>query len=881
MKKLLSSLFILSAVFFVVPNDTQAQTTSQVCTNLVRNVNRFSRGADVVALQKFLISSGYLSSEVTGYYGSLTVSAVMKFQRANGISPVNGNVGPLTRAKIKALTCGTTSIVPASNPVTNPVFDKLLLAINDKNQSSGVAYDGNFDLNNDGRVNVTDNSVLNTVINRTASLSIFDTVSSKLIQAVYSRQGNGTTSPSYMRNLDMNNDDWILGEDTVMTRNAFNSVKPASQSVDVTVQRSAISLMPNSVNGDSNGVTAMFELKVKPVGGSLPLPTFDSASITLQEGSSFPTVIITSPASSVTVSGSPSVLAEGAEYIVTYTVSYASTTLRSGTYPVTAKLNTVKFGTLTPVNVNHTTSSVTWSESGEVSTTGNLIALNSATTPPATSLFVPADGLSKISVFDFALKSTSNDSLVKSISIKVQNSTSASSPIVPISFHLYSGNTLLASESYSTTAGKDSIVFSNLSILIGKNNTSTFSVKADIPGNISGGTSLTLSHIATQYVLMNGYSGSANQVINGNTQTFNKQTTPQITLQSSNISTLVGNNGVNASFVLKVKPVGGSLELPRADQAVLSLMSGNKLTVYETKNAGSVMVSGNPSVLAEGAEYVITIGSVHASTSIPSGTNLVSVRLNSVKFGSLNPVTLNYDTSSVSFTKSSTVASVATVKVEGDVNGDGRVTQTDLDLLNSGYGSSRGDAKYLASADFNNDGAINFFDLTFLAQRMGNGVVTTSLVPLGGDCNADNTVNFSDLTRIAQIYGSKLGDSLYHQGCDFNLDGFIDKYDMDILNANYGKSLSASGTVLGATVASSCTVLTQPLQRGSMDIFSDGEVTLLQNYLEKVGYSFADKGVFGPVTEIAVKDWQVKKGILATGIIGPISRAQIESETCN
>ncbi|MBS3903523.1 MAG: peptidoglycan-binding protein [Anaplasmataceae bacterium] len=56
-------------------------------------------GPEVTALQNYLTAKGYYSGPITGYYGSLTESAVKKFQAANGIT-AQGNVGPSTRAAL-------------------------------------------------------------------------------------------------------------------------------------------------------------------------------------------------------------------------------------------------------------------------------------------------------------------------------------------------------------------------------------------------------------------------------------------------------------------------------------------------------------------------------------------------------------------------------------------------------------------------------------------------------------------------------------------------------------------------------------------------------------------------------------------------------------
>lgn len=738
MKKFITTLLILSAVVIILPNEIQAQTVSK-CINITK---RLAWGAkepayagQVYALQRFLISQGY-DTQVTGYFGSQTDKALRAYQRKNNL-PTVGYTEEKTRAFINSRICNTT-VIPSSNPVSNPVFDMLLQAVNAKNEGNGSVYDGNFDLNSDSRVNVTDLSSLNSVINKTASLAVFDTVSSKLIQAVYVRQGTSASSTNYMKQLDFNNDGWILGEDTVKARAAFNSVKPESQ-------------------------------------------------------------------------------------------------------------------------------------------VGNLSILNSTENPAASSHQITAQGVTNVPILAFAAKSTSGDSLIKSMTV---DWFANYGPGYPTALYLYDGSTMLASVSASSSK---TVVFNNLSILVSKDNTRTYTIKMDMPANTADGTIIWSKLTGLTYQQPSGTSITLTPSIQGNQQTFVKSATAQVSLQSSSISVMPNNIGITASFVVKVKPVGGTLPLPRADYANFSLISSVGNTVYAMKTADNVTVSGYPSILSEGVEYPVTYSVMFASSSIPAGTNVLKIKMNEVRFGTLNPVTLNYLTTAVTFTKPSSSAPVTAVivNVEGDVNGDGRVTQADLDILNSAYGSSRYDANYKATADFNNDGAVNFFDLTYLGARMGNGVVTVSLVPLGGDCNGDKTVNFSDLTKTSSIIGSKTGDALYEQGCDFNLDGFIDKYDIDILNANYGKSLSASGTVLGATVASSCVVLYQPLQRGSMDRYSDGEVTLLQNFLEGVGYGFPEKGTFGPVTEIALKDWQAKNGILATGVTGPMTRSLIQAESCN
>lgn len=68
---------------------------------LYRQLELGMRGDDVSALQTFLARDNtiYPQGLVTGYFGSLTKSAVSNFQARNGISTV-GRVGPITMAAI-------------------------------------------------------------------------------------------------------------------------------------------------------------------------------------------------------------------------------------------------------------------------------------------------------------------------------------------------------------------------------------------------------------------------------------------------------------------------------------------------------------------------------------------------------------------------------------------------------------------------------------------------------------------------------------------------------------------------------------------------------------------------------------------------------------
>jgi peptidoglycan hydrolase-like protein with peptidoglycan-binding domain len=77
-----------------------------------------STGSDVVNLQNWLISKGFLQAGYnTGYFGSLTKAAVMAYQASVGL-PSTGYVGPLTRGRLNASAAPVVVVPPTTTPPT-------------------------------------------------------------------------------------------------------------------------------------------------------------------------------------------------------------------------------------------------------------------------------------------------------------------------------------------------------------------------------------------------------------------------------------------------------------------------------------------------------------------------------------------------------------------------------------------------------------------------------------------------------------------------------------------------------------------------------------------------------------------------------------------
>lgn len=104
--------------------------TTLSCQNITENLRYGSRGAQVTVLQQYLIDNNYaISDGPTGFYGMVTMRAVIAWQRANGLT-ATGYFGPESRAKLKELCGGQDSI------------NRPKITISDTNATYDAVYNG-------------------------------------------------------------------------------------------------------------------------------------------------------------------------------------------------------------------------------------------------------------------------------------------------------------------------------------------------------------------------------------------------------------------------------------------------------------------------------------------------------------------------------------------------------------------------------------------------------------------------------------------------------------------------------------------------------------------------------------------------------------------
>jgi len=131
----ISSRFLVGAgmvavtVFSVAPSFASADT-------LYRQLQIGSTGSDVGSLQIFLASDAalYPEARVTNYFGTLTSSAVSRFQVRNGISAV-GRVGPITLVALNAQMAG------AGADISAPIISGVSVGAN--NSTASVSWSTN------------------------------------------------------------------------------------------------------------------------------------------------------------------------------------------------------------------------------------------------------------------------------------------------------------------------------------------------------------------------------------------------------------------------------------------------------------------------------------------------------------------------------------------------------------------------------------------------------------------------------------------------------------------------------------------------------------------------------------------------------------------
>lgn len=107
------SLFILFLTLSISSNSVSALSlapSAPNCVSINQNIYNGISGSEVKKLQRFLFEKGYLAAmPKVSKFGPSTVAAVKKFQADNNLI-VTGNIGQISRDKIKEVSCGESNM---------------------------------------------------------------------------------------------------------------------------------------------------------------------------------------------------------------------------------------------------------------------------------------------------------------------------------------------------------------------------------------------------------------------------------------------------------------------------------------------------------------------------------------------------------------------------------------------------------------------------------------------------------------------------------------------------------------------------------------------------------------------------------------------------
>ncbi len=117
--------YILVAVLFFAPFAAFAQTVP-----FAVDLHYGSTGSDVTALQEFLTEQNVYSGPITGNFYSLTLAGVRKFQTLEGIKPVSGYFGPISRGVADSILATQASDSEENATTTQAPVDLSLPQIN-------------------------------------------------------------------------------------------------------------------------------------------------------------------------------------------------------------------------------------------------------------------------------------------------------------------------------------------------------------------------------------------------------------------------------------------------------------------------------------------------------------------------------------------------------------------------------------------------------------------------------------------------------------------------------------------------------------------------------------------------------------------------------
>jgi hypothetical protein len=571
-----------------------AVTTTTTSTTFTTNLTLKSSGAQVTALQNWLIAKGFtISAGATGYFGAQTKAALAAYQASAGISPAAGYFGPLTRAAVNAAgsststtTTTTTSTVPGC--VAGAMFSSTTGAAcgTTTTTTTGLSGTGEGSIDNFKSI-----GALNTTLNLADSQSVLgfefkaggsDLQVSRVDFNIYNKNNVGTIRP------------WGVFQ-TATLMNGSNTVG----TIDVS----------NQANWSQDGIASN--------GNQSYRVRFDGLKNVVKMGAIADYYLVLS-----TQNGISSTNGGGA-----YSVSLPGNGLRA-----TDAMGIDQYSSA-PINGTVTVNS----------TTNGSVVLGVGSDSPQTTTVQGDKNVTTtgITLLSFTLQAKSSAVNLYSIPALVVANGSASSSMIQ-TLKLYQGSTLLDTESVSATQGATT-TFNNINLSIPMGSTQSFKIVADINRidgtNFAEGSSLTVTIPQTGIDVENGSNIVTVQgAATGNPISFRSlglaadASPSSVTAVSVNNTTSTSTQTGTFNFTFNVTAFGQDIFVGTTSSAFTATLTGNAGTTTPTASAISSTADRDPST----NNYVVRSGQTRQITitlSKNGGNNgFYQARLNTLNF---------------------------------------------------------------------------------------------------------------------------------------------------------------------------------------------------------------------------------------------------------
>jgi peptidoglycan hydrolase-like protein with peptidoglycan-binding domain len=524
-----------------------------------------SSGADVTALQNWLISKGFsIPAGATGYFGSQTQAAVAAWQTSAGITPAAGYFGPKSRAAVNAMastggtsTGGTTTTGTTggtSGVITTPGKEGVL-TVTAGPLSNTVANVGQTMvpiLTIRAQAQNSDIDVQRVTVDLGTNTAIYNKIYSNLY-VVDNATGNVLASTPL-------NGSTVLqsGNNYIATIAGFHFVVPAGtykdlalkadlySSIDSSYVSGGISAVNTTVSIDTNGVRGIDGAGIDQFG-----PTTGSIS------------------QSITINKSLVDNAQGQ-------LAIAPSTPLANSFPVTDTIN------------------------------GQLLQM-------------------PLMVFNLTAQ---NDTLhIHQLQVTVTGNPTGNSTATATAAYLYNGSTQVGSASINTTTGI--ATFSNItdgtagaSVPVGT--TVPFTIKTDVTGVTAGsialsgvvsGTGTTIYNSEDSSITITGSATGQTQTVLGKGPSFTLLST-SVTKSSTPINNNIATSTLSATFNIQVQAIGSNVLFGDQASATPAVVFG----IYKGGNLTTLAVASTSSVSLPSAG--VTIDTVNHSFTVPQNSTV-------------------------------------------------------------------------------------------------------------------------------------------------------------------------------------------------------------------------------------------------------------------